>query len=208
MSVGRRGVHEGWRCCSDEVHYAILASFPVLRLSSRSGNPLPHSGMLSLDLDTCDCQEGIEMMNTCIEKEWITWHAFPHVAELEIMDEQVLCSNCVLFPGLRLASVFTCPTSLSSASTRPSRTSLVRMMYFYFLFSSFSLGSRNDCGCDSHPEEERYSRFPYPFTIKFIIIIIIIIIIILSSSFILYVRESMLLVSLQTFPISISGRIL
>ena len=27
-------------------------------------------------------------MNTCIEKDWITWHAFPHVAELEIMDEQ------------------------------------------------------------------------------------------------------------------------
>lgn len=27
------------------------------------------------------------MMNTCIEKDWITWHAFPHVAELEIMDE-------------------------------------------------------------------------------------------------------------------------
>ena len=26
-------------------------------------------------------------MNTCIEKEWITWHAFPHVAEMEIMDE-------------------------------------------------------------------------------------------------------------------------
>ena len=30
------------------------------------------------------------MMNTCIEKEWITWHAFPHVAELEIMDEYVI----------------------------------------------------------------------------------------------------------------------
>ena len=26
-------------------------------------------------------------MNTCIKKGWITWHAFPHVAQLEIMDE-------------------------------------------------------------------------------------------------------------------------
>lgn len=26
-------------------------------------------------------------MNTCIKNGWITWHAFPHVAELEIMDE-------------------------------------------------------------------------------------------------------------------------
>lgn len=33
------------------------------------------------------------MMDTCIEKDWITWHAFPHVSELEIMDEWV--SYCV-----------------------------------------------------------------------------------------------------------------
>lgn len=55
MTIGGRGVHEGWRCCSDEVHYAVLASFPVLRLSPWSGNPLPHSGMRLLDLGTCDC---------------------------------------------------------------------------------------------------------------------------------------------------------
>lgn len=26
-------------------------------------------------------------MDECIEKDWITWHAFPFVAQLEIMDE-------------------------------------------------------------------------------------------------------------------------
>ena len=35
----------------------------------------------------CPSEESIRNMNTCIEKDWITWHAFPHVAELEIMDE-------------------------------------------------------------------------------------------------------------------------
>lgn len=29
-------------------------------------------------------------MNTCIKNGWITWHAFPHVAELEIMDESCM----------------------------------------------------------------------------------------------------------------------
>ena len=52
-------------------------------------------------------QESIDKMNTCIEKGWITWHAFPHVAELEIMDEyhlQLLFTRSSIQFGIHMSN--------------------------------------------------------------------------------------------------------
>lgn len=55
----------------------------------------------------CYSQESIKKMNQCIEKEWIVWHAFPHVSELEIMDEFVF--QPLSFVDHPFGSVSTCP---------------------------------------------------------------------------------------------------